>query len=148
VAYVLATHLGSLDAIAAASEEQLSEVHEIGPAIAKSVHDFFSSKSGRRVIADLQQVGIDPCTEVVKTEQADDLPLAGKTIVVTGTLKNYSRDQIQEAITKHGGRASGSVSKKTDFVLAGEEAGSKLDKAKQLGVAVISEADFERMIRS
>ncbi len=75
-------------------------------------------------------------------------PLAGKTIVVTGTLKNYSREAINATIQKHGGRASGSVSKKTDFVLAGEEAGSKLDKAKQLGVQVISEEEFEKLITS
>jgi DNA ligase (NAD+) len=146
VAHVLASHLGSLDAISAASEEQLSEIHEIGPAIAKSVHDFFSSKSGQKTIADLKAVGVDPQMEVVKAERTENLPLTGKTIVVTGTLKNYSREEIQETIQKHGGRASSSVSKKTDFVLAGDEAGSKLDKAKQLGVRVVSEAEFQRMI--
>jgi DNA ligase (NAD+) len=148
VAYVLATHFGNLDAIAAASEEKLSEVHEIGPAIARSVHEFFNNPSGKKVIADLRVVGVDPQTEVVRPEKAAALALSGKTIVVTGTLKNYSREQIQEAITKHGGRASGSVSKKTDFVLAGEEAGTKLEKAKQLGVRVITEQEFDRMIGS
>jgi DNA ligase (NAD+) len=83
---------------------------------------------------------------VIKPEQAADLPLAGKTIVVTGTLKNYSREEIQAAIQQHGGRASSSVSKKTDYVLAGEEAGSKLEKAKSLGVPVITEEEFQRLI--
>src|SRR5205807_2269017 len=143
VAHLLASHIGSLDALSGASEERLSEVHEIGPVIAKSVHDFFNSAAGQKTVTDLQAVGIDPQMEVVKTDAAEDLPLAGKTIVVTGTLKSYSREEIQAAIQKHGGRASGSVSKKTDFVLAGDEAGSKLDKAKQLGVAVITEQEFE-----
>jgi DNA ligase (NAD+) len=146
VAHVLASHFGSLAALSAASAEQLSQVHEIGPAIAASVHEFFSNAAGKRAVADLQAAGIDPQMEVVKPEEAAALPLAGKTIVVTGTLKSYSRESIQEAIQKNGGRASGSVSKKTDYVLAGEEAGSKLDKAKQLGIPVIDEAEFERLI--
>lgn len=146
IAFLLASHFGSLDVLLKASPEDLSEVNEIGPAIAKSVHDFFSSVSGKKTVADLKTVGVDPKLEVVRPGPAAELPLAGKTIVVTGTLKNYKREEIQEAIAKHGGRASSSVSKKTDFVLAGEEAGSKLDKAKQLGVPVITEEEFERMI--
>jgi DNA ligase (NAD+) len=145
VAFVLASNFGSLAALATASEEQLSEVNEIGPVIAKSVHDFFRSPAGRKTIADLQKVGVDPQQEVVKAEAGTDLPLEGKTIVVTGTLKRFTREEIKDAIVKHGGRSSGSVSKKTDFVLAGEEAGSKLDKAKELGVKVISEEEFLRM---
>jgi DNA ligase (NAD+) len=148
VAHVVASHFGSLSAIAEATEEALSEVNEIGPVIAKSVYDFFHSASGRKTIAHLKDVGIDPQIEVVRPQAAADLPLAGKTIAVTGTLKKYSRQEIEELIQKHGGRASGSVSKKTDYLLAGEEAGSKLDKAKKLGVRVISEAEFERMIQS
>jgi DNA ligase (NAD+) len=149
VAYVLASHFGSAGALAKATQEELSEVHEIGPAIADSVHDFFHNPAGKRTIADLQAVGIDPQMEVKKAAAAAVTgPLAGKTIVVTGTLKKYKRDEIEALIQKHGGRASGSVSKKTDFVLAGEEAGSKLDKAKQLGVKVIDEEEFERLIES
>src|SRR4029078_7705281 len=110
--------------------------------------DFFQSASGKKAIADLKKVGVDPHTEVIKPEAAADLPLAGKTIVVTGTLKHFNRDEIEALILKHGGRAAGSVSKKTDYLLAGEEAGSKLDKAKQLGVPVISEEEFQRMIKS
>ena len=98
-------------------------------------------------MADLRAAGLDPRTEVIKPEAAAGLPLAGKTIVVTGTLKNYSRQSIEETIQKNGGRAAGSVSKKTDFVVAGDEAGSKLDKAKQLGVKVISEQEFDKLIK-
>jgi DNA ligase (NAD+) len=146
VAHVLASHLGSLSAIAAASEERLSEVNEIGPAIAKSVHDFFHSRTGQQTIANLQAAGIDPQIEIVAPEAAANLPLAGKTIVVTGTLKKYSRDEIQAKIAALGGRAASSVSKKTDFVLAGDEAGSKLDKAQKLGVKVLTEEEFEQFI--
>jgi DNA ligase (NAD+) len=146
VALVLATNFGSLEALASGSEEQLSAVNEIGPVIAKSVHDFFTNPAGKKTVADLRKVGVDPQQEVVKPEAAANLPLAGKTIVVTGALKRFKRDEIQAAIVKNGGRASGSVSKKTDFVLAGEEAGSKLDKAKELGVKVISEDEFLKMI--
>ena len=148
VAHVLASNLGSLNAISAASEDQLSDVNEVGPAIAKSVHSFFNSPSGKKTIADLQKVGIDPQMEIVKPETAANLPLSGKTLVVTGTLKNYSRDEIQALIVKNGGRAAGSVSKKTDYVVAGEEAGSKLEKAKQLGVPVLTEDEFQQMIGS
>ena len=147
VAHLLASNFGSLEALSAASAEQLSEVNEIGPAIAASVHEFFSSKLGNMAVADLRAAGLDPRTLVIKPEAAAGLPLAGKTIVVTGTLKNFSRQSIEEAIQKNGGRASGSVSKKTDFVVAGEEAGSKLDKARQLGVKVITEEEFEQMIK-
>src|SRR5262249_22618779 len=127
VAHVLAANFGSLDRLATASSEELSEVHEIGPVIPDSVHDFFTNAAGKKTIADLRAVGINPQQEVVQTEAAADLPLAGKTFVVTGTLKRFKRDEIEALIQEHGGRASGSVSKKTSYVLAGEEAGSKLD---------------------
>jgi DNA ligase (NAD+) len=146
VAYVLATNFGSLEALTAASQEQLSEVNEIGPVIAKSVHEFFNSHAGRKTIADLQKVGVDPHTEVIKPEAAAELLFTGKTIVVTGTLKRYKRDEIEALIVKLGGRASGSVSKKTDFLVAGEEAGSKLEKAQKLGVKVLTEDEFLGMV--
>ena len=91
-------------------------------------------------------MGIDPQQEVVKPEAAAELQLAGKTLVVTGTLKTYKRDEIEALIPRLGGRASGSVSKKTDYVVAGEEAGSKLEKAKELGIAVLTEEEFDRLI--
>jgi DNA ligase (NAD+) len=150
VAYILASSFGSLDALAEASREELSAVHEIGDVIAESVHDFFHNPAGQKAIAELKTVGVDPKMEVVKrpadggaATPTKDRPLAGQTIVVTGSLKKFKRDEIESLITKLGGRASGSVSKKTSFVVAGEEGtGSKLEKAKALGVAVLSEDEF------
>jgi DNA ligase (NAD+) len=146
VAHVLAMNFGSLDALGQATQEQLSAVNEIGPVIAASVHDFFASDSGKKTIAALQKAGVDPQQEVVKPEEKANLPLAGKTLVVTGTLTRYDRKQIEDLIVKNGGKAAGSVSKKTDYLVAGESAGSKLDKAKQLGVKIIDEAEFEKLI--
>lgn len=143
-AAVLAENFGSMKEIMDATVERLSEVMEIGPTIAQSVYDFVHSTQGERIIAELETAGLDMTAE--KKAAAAEGPLAGKTIVVTGTLTKYGRDEIEEVITKHGGRASSSVSKKTTFVVAGENAGSKLDKAKQLGVPVLDEAAFEAML--
>jgi DNA ligase (NAD+) len=144
VAYVLASSFGSLDALAKATVEQLLEVNEVGPSIADSVHDFFHNEAGKMVVAELKAVGIDPQMEVAKadSEPSAAKPFAGKTIVVTGSLAKFKREDIEELIVKLGGRASGSVSKKTSFVVAGADAGSKLAKAKELGVEVISEDEF------
>jgi DNA ligase (NAD+) len=144
VAFVLATNFGSLDALSQATTEQLAGVHEIGDVIADSVHDFFSSHAGKATIAALRKAGVDPVME--KPAQGADQPLAGKTVVITGSMKKYDRKQMEELIVKLGGKASGSVSKKTSFVIAGESAGSKLDKAKELGVEVMSEDDFLKKI--
>jgi DNA ligase (NAD+) len=143
VAHVLATHFGSLEAIEAASREELSSVNEIGPKIADSVHDFFHNAAGKEAVEQLKAVGVDPKMEK-RQEDPAKLVLAGKTVVVTGTMKTMKRNELEELIVKLGGKASGSVSKKTSFVVAGEEAGSKLEKAKELGVEVIGEAEFLR----
>lgn len=140
-ARALADHFGTLDEIAAQTEESLAEVEEIGPVIAKSIATFFHSKAGRRVVEELRAAGLH-FGSPAERRQVTAGPLAGKTIVVTGTLSHFTRDEIKEFIRAHGGKASGSVSKKTDFVVAGEEAGSKLDKARQLGVKVLSEEEF------
>ena len=140
VAHVLASHFGSLEALEDATVEQLSSVNEIGPVIAASVHDFFHSASGRKAVEELRAAGIDP--KMDKPQAAEALPLAGQTIVVTGTLEHFSRPEIEELIVKLGGKAASSVGKKTSFVVAGASAGSKLDKAKELGVPVIDEAEF------
>jgi DNA ligase (NAD+) len=146
VAHVLATSFGSLQSLGEATQEELSGANEIGPVIAASVHDFFASAAGKKTIADLKSAGLDPQMEVPSSEAAANLPLAGKTLVVTGTLKKYDRLSIEQTIVKNGGKAAGSVSKKTDYLLAGAEAGSKLDKARQLGVKIIDEEEFERLI--
>jgi DNA ligase (NAD+) len=145
VAQVLADHFGSMEKLQSATLEELGQVNEIGGIIAKSVYDFLQSDYGRETIDDLRYLGISMEAEK-KAAPAAGGALAGKTIVVTGTLKTYKRNEIEELIQRHGGRAASSVSKKTDFVLAGEEAGSKLDKAKQLGVQVISEEEFRKLI--
>lgn len=145
VAQVLAEHFGSMEALKKAKLEELSQVNEIGEIIARSVYDFLQSDYGRETIEDLRSLGISMEAEK-RSRPAGGGALAGKTIVVTGTLKNYSRTSIEETIHEHGGKPSSSVSKKTDFVLAGEEAGSKLEKARQLGVKVISEEEFQALI--
>lgn len=142
VAYVLASHFGSLEAIAAASVEELSNVHEIGPVIAESVHDFFHNEAGNESVQALIDQGINPTMEKPSAKGGGELPFAGQSIVVTGTLQHFQREEIEALIQQLGGKASGSVSKKTAFVVAGEKAGSKLDKAQELGVAVITEAEF------
>ena len=146
VAQVLADHFGSMEALQKASLEQLSTAPEIGEIIAKSVYDFLHSEYGRETIEDLKAVGLSMEAEKRAAPPPGGGALAGKTIVVTGTLKSYSRSDIEETIEKHGGKATSSVSKKTDFVLAGEEAGSKLEKAHKLGVKVISEEEFRKLI--
>jgi DNA ligase (NAD+) len=144
VAAVLAERFGSMDSLMAASVEQLSETNEIGPIIAQSVYDFLHSKFGTETIEDLKSVGV----KMKATARAGgSRALEGKTLVVTGTLLKYTRDQIEELITQHGGHAASSVSKNTDYLIAGEKAGSKLAKAEQLGVAVITEDQFERLLK-
>jgi DNA ligase (NAD+) len=145
VAYVLASHFGSLDALDKATQEELSAVHEIGDVIADSVHDFFHNAAGKSTIKELKAVGIDPKMEKPAKNSAD-LVLSGQTVVVTGTLQKFQREEIERLIVQLGGKASGSVSKKTSFVVAGESAGSKLDKAKDLGVPVLTEQEFLKKI--
>jgi DNA ligase (NAD+) len=143
VATVLAQHFRSMARLQQASVEQMGQIREIGAIIAQSVYDFLHSEFGQRSIERLKSAG-------VVMESLDGRPagrsLAGKTLVVTGKLVKYTRDDIHALIEAHGGHAASSVSQKTDYVVAGENAGSKLDKAHELGVAVISEEEFERLI--
>jgi DNA ligase (NAD+) len=141
-AEILTERFGSLDKLMEADEESLAGTEQIGPVIAKSVYDYFRDEDNRRVIADLLAAGVRP--QPPQRKKADILD--GKTFVVTGTLKGFGRQEIERAIKDNGGKTSGSVSKKTDYVLAGAEAGSKLDKARELGVRVITEEDFLKMI--
>ncbi|MFA5239141.1 MAG: NAD-dependent DNA ligase LigA, partial [Phycisphaerae bacterium] len=142
-AQMLCEHFGSLDALKKASQEQLDEIEQVGEKVAESICEFFHNNKNVSVIDELLAAGVKPeLPKKVKTKGK----LAGKVIVVTGTLENFSRQQIEEAIRDAGGKVTSSVSKKTDFVLAGEEPGSKLDKAKQLGVKVISEKEFMNML--
>ena len=144
VASVLAERFGSIDALLAADEASLSATPEIGPIIAASVYRFLHDDYGQRTIADLKEAGVE--MESQAATSGGPRRLEGKTLVVTGTLERYSRDEIEELITRHGGRAASSVSKNTDYLVAGEKAGSKLAKARELGVPVLSEADFQRLL--
>jgi len=142
-AQILADHFGSLKALRNADQPTLRDIEQIGPTMAQSVYKYFRNQENRQVIDELLDAGVKP--QPPATRRTDKL--AGKTIVVTGTLENFSRQQIEQAIKQAGGKASSSVSKKTDFVLAGKEPGSKLEKARELGIEVIDEAEFTRRIR-
>ncbi|NUQ64684.1 MAG: NAD-dependent DNA ligase LigA [Pirellulales bacterium] len=144
VATLLAERFDSINAMIQAGEEQLSEINEIGPVIAKSVYQFLHSDYGLRTIEDLKQAGVQMQSKAPAA--TGPKPLDGKTLVVTGTLQRHTRDEIEELIARHGGRAASSVSKNTDYLVAGEKAGSKLAKAQELGVPVISEDEFESLI--
>ena len=128
------------------NEKELGIVTEIGPVAAENVLEFFGSESGKHVLRRMKQLGIRPKSERISREKAAELPLAGKTFVLTGTLPSMTREEASAKIEAQGGHISSSVSKKTDFVLAGESAGSKLEKAKELGVKVIDEAEFRKML--
>jgi DNA ligase (NAD+) len=120
-------------------------VTEVGPVVAHSVLHFFASPTGKKILRRLNELGIEPKSEKVSAKKAAELPLAGKTFVLTGTLPSMTREDATEKIEALGGHVTGSVSKKTDYVLAGAEPGSKFDKAKELGVKILEEAEFRRM---
>ncbi len=139
----LAEHFGSLEALMNAGQADLDAIEQVGEKVAESVYEFFHNNKNASVIKELLAAGIKP--ELPKKARAKG-KLSGKTIVVTGTLEKFSRGQIEEAIRDAGGKATSSVSKATDFVLAGEDPGSKLDKALKLGVKVINEKQFLAML--
>jgi DNA ligase (NAD+) len=140
-AQFLAEHLGSMDALMTASEEDLQQVNEVGPRIAQSIVEFFQEPRNRELLDRLRKAGLT----FAGTKKERGTQLAGKTFVLTGTL-NLPRDQVKKTIEDAGGRVSGSVSKKTDYVVAGADAGSKLDKAKELGISVIGERDLDDLL--
>ncbi len=143
-AQILAEYFGSLKALMDADMETLGLIDQIGPTMAESVYEYFRDQKNRSVIDQLLAAGVKP--RQPRTRRSDKL--AGKTIVVTGTLENFTRQQAEQAIRQAGAKASGSVSKKTDFVLAGKNPGSKLDKALKLGVKVISEKQFLKIMNT
>jgi DNA ligase (NAD+) len=125
-----------------ASEERLQDVRDVGPEVAKDVRAFFESAANRAWVQALLDAGVAP----VAPEEVQGGTFQGKTVVLTGTLEKLTRDEAKEEIERRGGRVSGSVSKKTDFLVAGAEAGSKLKKAAELGVQVLDEAAFLKLI--
>ena len=143
---ILAKHFGSLDRLGAATVEELDDIHEIGLTMAQSIHDWFADPGNKELCRRLTEAGVR--TEISEPEtQTTDQRFAGKVFVLTGTLPGITRDEARELIEASGGRVTGSVSKKTDFVVAGADPGSKLEKANELGVKVIDEAEFKKMLR-
>jgi DNA ligase (NAD+) len=141
---LLADHFGSLDKLAKATEEDLLQVEEVGPRVSEAIREFFGEKRNRDVIEKLRKAGLH--FEQKKARKAEG-KLAGKQFVLTGTLPTYSRDDAKRLIEEAGGRVTGSVSKKTDYVVVGADAGSKLEKAKSLGVKTIGEAELVKLLR-
>jgi len=141
----LAKHFGAIDQLMDASVEQLLEVNDVGPVVAQSLRTFFAQPHNREVVEQLRAVGI-AWTEHDGSADRLPKPLAGRTFVLTGTLPTLAREDAKALIEAAGGKVAGSVSKKTHFVVAGDEAGSKLDKARELGVAVIDETALRDLL--
>lgn len=145
MAEALAEEFPSIDLVLAASKEELAKVKGFGPKRAGFVYDYFHSPTGEQLVRELRAAGVK-LTHDKRAVPAGGLPLTGKTVVVTGTLTKYDRSGIEALIKEMGGTASGSVSKKTNYVVAGEKAGSKLDKARELGVPVLTEDEFDKLV--
>lgn len=141
-AQILAEHFGSLDALISADSDKLAAIDQIGPIMAQSVYDYFRDPVNILVIKELLAAGVRP--EKAATKRSDKM--AGKTFVITGTLANFTRGQAEQAVKQMGAKTSSGVSKNTDFVLTGENPGSKLDKARSLGIKIIKEKDFLGML--
>jgi DNA ligase (NAD+) len=142
----LARHFGGIDRIMDASVEQLLEVNDVGPVVAQSIRTFFDQPHNREVVEQLRAVGVQWDEHDGAAADTGPRPLAGRTLVLTGTLPTLSRDDAKALIEAAGGKVAGSVSKKTHYVIAGEEAGSKLDKAHELGVPVLDEAGLRALL--
>ncbi|HEX2521874.1 MAG TPA: helix-hairpin-helix domain-containing protein, partial [Terriglobia bacterium] len=142
-AQILAQRFSSMDRLMNASQAELESVFEVGPVVAESIFRFFVQPANRQVVAKLKAAGVNMTAKGAAMKSSH---LQGKQFVLTGKLPGLSREQAAALIEQHGGRVTASVSKKTDFVLAGEDAGSKLEKATTLGIAVIDEPTFLRLI--
>jgi DNA ligase (NAD+) len=142
-AQLLSDHFGLMDKLAEATEEELKEVTEVGPKVAEGILEFFSEPANRKLIERLREAGVNMKGE---RQAPKDTKLAGKTFVFTGTLAHRSREEAEALVAAHGGKAGGSVSKKTSYVVVGADPGSKYDKAKSLGVPTLDEGQFEKLI--
>ncbi len=142
----LAKHFGSLERIVDASIEQLQAVSDVGPVVARSIRTFFEQPHNREVVGQLRACGIGWDETDGMAADTRRQPLAGKTLVLTGTLPSLTRDEAKALVEAAGAKVTGSVSKKTDFVVAGAEAGSKLDKARELGIAVLDEPGLRALL--
>jgi DNA ligase (NAD+) len=143
-AELLAEHFGSMKALMDASAEELQEVQDVGPSVSTSIREFFDEPRNRELVKRLEGYGLT----FKGVKRVRGTALAGKTFVITGTLEKYSRDETKKLIEDAGGKVSGSVSKKTDYVVAGDDPGSKLDKARELGVKVVGEKELEELLAS
>ena len=141
----LAENFASMDKLIAAKEEEISGIHEIGESISKSVREFFSNKSNLKIIERLKKHGLSFSLEKKKSKNTI---FTGKTFVITGTLANYSREEASEIVTNMGGKVTSSVSSKTDYLICGESAGSKLTKAEKLGIKILKDEEFMKMIKT
>ncbi len=140
---LLAEHFSTLEELAAAKKEELENVNEVGPKVAESIVEFFSEAANRKLVKKLHEAGVRPAAE---KREVKSQKLAGKSFVFTGGLPNRSREEAGELVQQHGGKVSSSVSKKTDYVVVGTDPGSKYDKAKELGVTVLTEGEFEKLL--
>jgi len=140
---LLAEHFSTLEELESAKQEELEQVPEVGPKVAESIVEFFSEAANRKLVRKLRDAGVRPTAE---KREVKSQKLAGKSFVFTGGLANRSREEAGELVQQHGGRVSGSVSKKTDYVVVGADPGSKHDKAKELGVTVLTEGEFEKLL--
>jgi len=145
VAHLLTQHFSNLEELQHATEDELMQIQGIGPEVARSVVDFFRIPQNRETIRKILAAGVEIQYPEAEKEQ-QDLFLQGKTFVFTGGLSRYSRDEAKELVMKFGGKASSNVSKNTDFVIVGVDPGSKLDKARQLGIRTLTEEEFVQMI--
>jgi len=145
-AKLLAKHFGDVEKLRAASFDELSAIDGVGPIIAQSVRSFFDSDAGNRVIDELAEVGVKLTEDAAATAAASDSPFAGKTIVITGTLEHWERKALSDRLEELGAKVTGSVSKNTDLLIAGEKAGSKLDKAKKLDVEIWDESALQKAL--
>jgi DNA ligase (NAD+) len=143
-AQLLAEEFGSIDAVMAATQEELARVNEVGPRVSQAIREFFDEAKNRALVEELRAAGL----VLTAARRERSTQLAGMTFVITGTLPTLTREEAKEKIESAGGKVSGSVSKKTSFLVAGEEAGSKLDKAQQLGVPVVDEAGLMALLES
>jgi DNA ligase (NAD+) len=142
-AQLLAQHFDSLEKLAEAGEEELLQVEGIGPQVAQGIREYFQNAKNRQLLEELKDLGVQP----LPPEKPPAGPLAGKTFVFTGGLEQFSREEAKALVTARGGKVSSSVSAKTDYVVAGADPGSKLAKARELGVTILDEAAFRDMIK-
>jgi DNA ligase (NAD+) len=145
MAEIIARRVQTLDQLRAMTLAELEAIPEVGPIVAASIHEYFQDPNNQALLDDLIGVGVNPVPVQPARMSGRKVPFAGKTFVLTGTLPKRSRAEAETLIKERGGKVTGSVSKMTSYVLAGDEAGSKLEKAKQLGILVIDEAEFERL---